>query len=324
MKDTPVVTIKNVILSPRGFPFIDSGNNWEGRWVYHPQIIQKNKQFFMFYSGKSGFSMKHSIGFATSNDAVEWSRFASNPCLVPSENKNIWDSDLVAHGFIFEKEDEYFMFYDGSPKTHWQEGIGIAKSRDLIHWKKIKENPVLKAGDFWWDKDHVSRCCVIPGKDKYFYMYYAGHDHICERIGLARSKDLLTWEKFIQEPILNLGEKDTWDEKHISDPRIIKVSQYYLMTYTGYDKKGKGSIGIAFSTDLHEWIKMTGNPILTFGKEGSWNADETGRGEIAEIGPTYYLYFSGRKGFYFRIGYGIVNMEQIISNIKKQSNGKRS
>lgn len=319
MKQIIVEKYESSILEPKGFPFWYLFGNWEGRWVYHPQIIVRNRKYYMFYSGKagySGFQMRHDIGIAISGDLRGWKRFEKNPVLSPNADSSRWDSDLVAHSYIIKKNNVYYMFYDGSPKGKWLEGIGLATSKDLINWRKKGKSAVLKSGSFWWEKNHVSRCCVVPGQKGYFYMYYAGHDGICERIGIARSKNLLSWEKFIKEPVLDLGQKGSWDERHISDPRVIKAGNYYLMFYTGYNRGFKGSIGLAYSKDMITW-KRYSDPVLSYGKKGDWDQDEAGRADILSVDGQYYIFYSGRKGMFFRIGYAKLNMRLLLKNIDK-------
>lgn len=319
------LTIKNPgpILAPKGFPYRYYSGNWEGRWVYHPQIIKKKDKYYMFYTGKSGITflgniklqLRHDIGLATSKDLKKWERYRDNPIFSPSLSKNDWDSDLVAHSYVLEKGDQYYMFYDGSPQGGWKECIGIATSKDLINWVRNDKNPVLKGGSFWWDKIHVSRCCVTWGGNGYFYMFYAGNDGICERIGVARSKDLINWDKFIKEPVVNLGTKGSWDETYVSDPKVLKVKEHYLMSYTGY-KGNRGCIGLAYSQDLVKWTKFPLNPILEPGEVGSWDQDEAVRSDFVILDNQYYLFYTGKKYFFYSSGYAKVNIEKIIKIIK--------
>lgn len=325
MNSIPLTTkIRDPILEPRGFSYLYFPGNWEARWVYHPRVIQKEGKLFLFYSGKSGvnmlgnfmFQMRQDIGLAISNNLKKWYRFEKNPILSPGAKDDEWDNDLVCHADILHNKGTYYMFYDGSEKGIWKESIGIAVSKDLINWKKIANNPVFKSGSFWWDKKHVSRCCVIKGKDKYFYMFFAGHDGSCERIGVARSKDLLSWEKFKKEPIINLGNKGDWDERFVSDPKVIKVKNYYLMTYTGY-RGYKACIGLVFSRSPVSWKKFPLNPILKHGQGGEWDEDEAARGQLVEFKGDYYLFYTGMRGFKYRVGLARVDMNEILKIIRK-------
>lgn len=319
MTDTFIKKNDNFILDTKGLPYIFLGKNWEGRVVYHPQIIKKDKQYYLFYTGTTSIQkicFRHDIGVVISNDLKNWTRYNNNPILSPGASDE-WDGGLVAHSYIIKKDNLYYMFYDGSPEKQWQEEIGLAISDNLIHWEKYENNPVLKTSDFWWDKDHVSRCCVFSEGGRY-YMFFAGHNGRCERIGLAISDDLFHWKKQGSEPVLNLGKQGDWDEFHISDPKIIKVDNTFLMFYTGYDsKKKKGRIGLALSNDLINWHKFKKNPILDVGKPGSWDCNEACRADIFQDGEQYYVVYSGRKGFRFRVGLARLDMKELLSAIQR-------
>lgn len=309
----------NIILNPKGFPLYFVGKNWEGRSVFHPQVLKKDGQYYLFYTGQTSIkqlSLRLDIGLAISEDLKNWIRYSHNPILSPGK-KGSWDSELVAHSFIIKKDNLYYMFYDGSPSREWREEIGLAVSKDLIRWEKYKNNPVLKSNDYWWDKAHVSRCCVFQEKNKY-YIYFAGNvgkNHYQERIGLAISEDLVSWKKICREPVLNLGQKDEWDGFHIADPRVIKINDLFLMFYTGYDLKKRGRIGLAFSQNLINWTKFKLNPVLNVGKRGEWDCDEACRADIFQDQDKYFIIYSGRKGFRFKIGLAKIKMERILSEI---------
>lgn len=314
------------ILQTKGFPYFYYKGNWEGRWVYHPRVIQKDKRYYLFYTGKSGINflgniklqLRQDIGVAISNDLKQWKRKKNNPIISHSIAAEDWDSDLVAHADIIKVKNKYFMFYDGSKKGIWKESIGLAESTDLIHWKRSVNKPVLKCGSFWWDTHHVSRCSVIKGNDEYFYMFFAGHDGICERIGIARSNDLIHWDKFLKEPIIDLGVEGEWDDRFVSDPKVFKVRDYYLMTYTGYNRRNiKGCVGLAYSRDLISWEKFPLNPVLKNGNNGSWDEDEATRAAIVYANKNYYLFYTGVKNFFFQIGYAQIDIDKILKFIKR-------
>lgn len=320
MKRTFVKKYPKPILSPKGFPFFYFNGNWEGRWVYHPRVIQHKGKFYLFYSGKSGFNMlfnkalqmRQDIGVVTSKGLKKWQR-QRNPVLSPSEEG--WDSDLVCHAHILRQNKKFYMFYDGSTKGKWREAIGVAESNDLINWTKMPRNPVLTSKSYWWDKAHVSRCSVIK-RTKVYYMFFAGHDGERERIGVAKSRDLTNWEK-LKEPVVDIGSPGEWDEKFISDPSIVKIGSLYLMSYTGYKGKYSG-IGLAISRDLIKWKKFSQNPILKNGKKGSWDEDEANRADFVKIGKKYYLFYTGVNGFKYSIGMAEVKMDKLMKAIKNE------
>jgi len=282
--------------------------------------------------GKTKLQMRQDIGLAISTNTKTWKRYSSNPVLSPSDAGKDWDSDLVCHSTVIKHNKKFYMFYDGSPKKAWKEAIGIATSDDLLSWQKLKENPVLRNGSYWWDSHHVSRCSVMKAKNV-FYMFYAGHDGVCERIGIAKSRDLITWKKLSRKPILDLGKVGEWDDRFVSDPKVIRVGNYYLMSYTGLKEPNseisktlanshfthaKGGVGIAYSKNLINWKKFSQNPILESGKKGSWDQDEASRADFVKTGGKFYLFYTGVNGFKYSIGIAEVKMDKLLKAIKNE------
>src|SRR3989338_4529938 len=144
--------------------------SWDALWVYHPCIVFYQNKYYMLYTGKGiGRGINHSIGLAISNNLRIWKKNKENPVFWEGE-QGVWDSDFVAHGYVFRKGSMFYMLYDGSKKENWLEEIGIAKSKDLIHWEKYGKNPIFKIGSEWWENHHVSRACIFRANG-WSYLY---------------------------------------------------------------------------------------------------------------------------------------------------------
>ena len=103
--------------------------------------------------------------------------------------------------------------------------------------------------------------------------------------GHAISNDLVNW---VNEPhVLNVGPFGSWDSKNVWAPYIIQYDGIYYMFYTGVNYSSQNpslnaqKIGVATSTDLYNWVKYSGNPVVDCGHfswtlynpEMSWSAD---------------------------------------------------
>lgn len=264
-------------------------------WAYHPIVIEKNGEYFMFYTGKSfKKGIAHHLLLAKSKDLLHWDKVSEE--VLGMGKKEKWDSDFLAHNFVFEDEGKYYMLYDGSRINDWLEEIGLAESKDLLNWKKFAKNPVFKVGKNWWEKRHVSRASIFKEKDTY-YMYYAGHDGQRERVGLVKGKSLPSLKRFLKDPVLDVGGKGEWDESSISDPRVFKYKGKYVMSYSGIDGKQKERMGLAISSDLVKWKKYEKNPILDISKNGS-DTISASRAHIVKKGKDFYIFYSSRSNKY--------------------------
>lgn len=92
----------------------------------------------------------------------------------------------------------------------------------------------------------------MPGDDEYVYMTYSGFDGKGYRNGMARSRDMLTWEKM--GIIVERGEPGDWDGATVGGyivrdhtwgelptPHVMKDGEYkgqYVLTYFATDKEG--------------------------------------------------------------------------------------
>lgn len=268
-------------------------------WAYHPCVIDKDGRYYMFYTGKKvGKGIAHYACLAISDDLESWKKEKSP--IDSGKNKNEWDSDFIAHPFIFKDGKKFYMLYDGSKKGNWLEEIGLAESHDLLNWKKYEKNPIFKVGKNWWEARHVSRCCAFKEEGKY-YLFYAGHDGQRERIGLAIGKSLLSLKRFSNEPVLDVGKKGEWDEKSISDSKIIKYKGKYLMFYSGISSEEIERVGLAESLDLKRWKKYENNPILNVSLNG-WDKISAARTDVKIFGGKIYIFYSGKRKYFYSIG----------------------
>ena len=58
-------------------PVFDPGKSWENWLVYSPSVLFDGSEYHMWYTGHSGSHI--AIGYAVSDDGVEWTRFWQNP-----------------------------------------------------------------------------------------------------------------------------------------------------------------------------------------------------------------------------------------------------
>ena len=282
-------------------PGIFSGNLAapDALWAYHPVVIKRGLRYFMVYTGKSiGLGIKHHTLIATSDNLNDWKK--EERVVLPAGKEGEWDSDFTAHGFVFEEGKTFSMLYDGSRVGDWQEEIGLAQSGDLRFWAKHTKNPVFRVGTSRWEKRHVSRCSIFKRQGEY-HLYYAGHDGERERIGLATGKTLTSIAKRLPEPVLDVGGRGAWDEKSISDPRVIQWRGEYLMFYSGIDGKGIERTGVATSPDLIHWRKYADNPILDV-TGGGWDSISASRAFPFVENNRITLFYSGRKKYFYGIG----------------------
>ncbi len=217
--------------------------------------------------------------------------------------KILWDS------WFIKVNNEYHVFYlqaiitEDSDKRHDNAvSIGHAVSEDLVHWNELPA-ALEKGEDDAWDNLALWTGSVIEKDNKYFMFYTGRNKNIdqkwIQKIGLAVSDDLITWEKSARNPILLAGEYYTIDNQKNKlnkigawrDPFVFydTESKRYYMAISARDKQfGReynGCVALAESTDLFHWEILP--PVFSPGIY-----DEIETTQIIYHNKLYYLFFS--------------------------------
>ena len=54
-------------------------------------------------------------------------------------------------------------------------------------------------------------------------------------IGYATSSDEINWTKDTDNPVLDLGLRGSWDDRIVSNPKVIYLNYTFHMWYSGND-----------------------------------------------------------------------------------------
>jgi predicted GH43/DUF377 family glycosyl hydrolase len=251
-----------------------SSGEWDVNLDYIGSVIFSDDTYTMWYSGW-GNDIR-GVGLATSIDGIAWTKEANNP-VFGAGPEGSWDQDYVSCGDVTMVNDTFHMWYTGYKDGYENSAIGHATSADGINWERDPANPVLTVepeGDWKYEFVWVDEV-IFTGSE--FHMWYAAGDlppndkegAICH----ATSPDGSNWKRDSNNPVLEPGEPEEWDNPSIGFTSVIFDGARFHMWYAG----GKDpddhiyDIGYAISTDGSDWDKYTGNPVLKKGPGGSWD-----------------------------------------------------
>jgi beta-1,2-mannobiose phosphorylase / 1,2-beta-oligomannan phosphorylase len=161
---------------------------WEKVAVMCPHVIwdEQEKIFKMWYSGGEQYE-PDAIGYATSNDGLNWTKHKSNPVFA-NNTQNEWEQHKVTACQVIKRKSDYLMFYIGFKNIDYAQ-IGMARSKDGIsNWERFTNNPIIRPGA-GWDASAVYKPYAIPEKN-YWLLYYNGRREGHEQIGIAIHKGL--------------------------------------------------------------------------------------------------------------------------------------
>jgi len=88
-----------------------------------PTVVQnKESDFEMWFSYRSGSGEKYRIGYATSENGVNWKLDLDNAGIAVSTAG--WDSEMIEYPFVFDHEGHRYMLYNGN--GYGKTGFGLA------------------------------------------------------------------------------------------------------------------------------------------------------------------------------------------------------
>ena len=154
---------------------------WDNCFLEGPSVIFEDGQYKMWYAAYdcnvNGQTTdgKVNIGYALSDDGINWEKFSGNPVLTTTTNA--WDDITVQDPHVISYNGQYHMWYGGTDREdNYFQQTGYAWSDDGITWTKSAANPVLQRGAHGqWDANTASFPSVMI-KGGSMYMWYTGND----------------------------------------------------------------------------------------------------------------------------------------------------
>jgi len=187
------------------------------------------------------------IGLAQSANGHQWQKQGA-PVLDVGP-RGSWDERGVADPYVIQAGRAYYMFYLGTDRARRQR-LGVAMSGDGIIWYKLRSNPILELGGYGaFDEQGLGEPAVWTAHG-YYWMLYTGRDRReVRRLGLARSRDGIVWEK---QPSIFAGD-EPWDSKVLCDPSVLAERDRVRVWFGGGDVAGPdqnihGQIGLGMLT----------------------------------------------------------------------------
>jgi len=177
-------------------------------------VLFDGATYRMWYTGLSSAASSSVIGYATSSDGVNWTKYPT-PVLTPTPGT--WDNRSIRMGWVIFDGGVFKMWYD-STSAAGIEGISYATSIDGISWTKYVGNPVVGGGRSAYSSAYPS---VIEDGPLY-KRWYSGQDARQNAgVGFAYSDDGLHWTKDTGSPVLNAAGNEC----------VVLVGTIYLMYY---------------------------------------------------------------------------------------------
>jgi predicted GH43/DUF377 family glycosyl hydrolase len=202
---------------------------WEGGYIAaNGALLSEANQFLYWY--QAGRPAR--IGLARSADGRSWSKLPE-PVLTGGP-RGSWDERDVADPYVIRAGGAYYLYYLGMDRARRQR-LGVAVSADGVRWHKWRSNPILELGaPGAFDEAGLGEPAVwaSPG---WYWMLYPGRDrHENRRIGLARSRDGVRWNR-VSESAVIAGDRP-WNARVVCDPEVETTPQGVRVWFGGGDR----------------------------------------------------------------------------------------
>lgn len=170
-----------------------------------PGIFYENGTFYLYTeSSANGYS----ITLATSTDGINFTKQGT----LLTASAGTWDSGGIGTPSLTKKGSTYYLHYHGFNTTTNQMYLGVALSSSPTGpFTKYAGNPVLPAGPSGtYDDGTAGRRGIVLENGVYYMAYeaataasgYADFSTSKWTLAMAKSTDLLHWEKLSQNPVI--------------------------------------------------------------------------------------------------------------------------
>jgi predicted GH43/DUF377 family glycosyl hydrolase len=159
----------------------------------------------------------------------------------------------------------------------------------FVNWRRVSEQPIISPVGNGWESAGTFNPAVIVRDHKFVMLYRAQDANGTSRLGYAESEDGIHFTRRPQ-PVLS-PETDYEKDGGVEDPRLVKFSDTYYLTYTGYNKKD-AQLCLATSKDIIHWERKG---VILPAYKGNWNVRWTKSGAIVpqKMRGKYWMYFLG-------------------------------
>lgn len=223
------------------------------------------------------------------------------------DDKWIWDFWFAQDG------PTYHVFYLQAPRSlkkeklrHWHVSIGHAVSDDLQTWQVLPDALAPNPLPAWDDKSTWTGSIIQH--NGVWYLFYTGtslaDEGFIQRVGLATSTDLLTWQRYASSPLIEADgryyeqlDRTLWHDQAWRDPYVIKhptdgnFYAYITARANTGPADGRAVIALARSGDLLNWEVLP--PVTSSGEFGQMEVPQ-----LVEIEGRYYLLFCTSADMY--------------------------
>lgn len=158
--------------------FRPKAGDWSCGRAIDAEVVAFNNQYFLYYATRDTAYKIQQQGVAvaplsTNFNKNDWKEIPNMPMLKPELD---WEQDCIEAASCIQKGKYLYMFYAGAYNNKPQQ-IGIARSKDGIHWTRLSKEPFLKNGAKGsWNESESGHPNVFKAQDGRYYLFFQGNN----------------------------------------------------------------------------------------------------------------------------------------------------
>lgn len=243
---------------------LDRVGDAEKPGICAPAALLYEGKIHLFYQTYGRF-VGDSICHAYSEDGIHFTRNETNPIIRAEGSWNCGraiDADVVIMG------DELYMYFATRDPELKTQMLAAAKCPldgkfDRLSWQIYSDKSILRP-ELPWEQECIEAAAAMTRFGK-VYLFYAGAYNNCpQQIGVAVSRDGISFERIFNEPFLKNGEPGSWNESESGHPYVFEDDdgRVYLF-YQGNNTKGStwylSKKEVAFRNEIPYIIEQAGD-----------------------------------------------------------------
>ncbi len=214
---------------------IGAAGSWillESNNIYEvPRLRKFDGRYWMIYHAypNQGYEAGGAImGLAWTEDETlrRWNRL-EEPIFTYAGQAD-WEKSGLYKCCFFEHDGQFWMFYNakGESKWPWKEETGLAHSKDMIHWERYADKPIMACKENTFYNWFYSDPCIRYDGERWLNFGF-GFDLVHAQGLLAFSDDLYHWDT-LEEPLIPHGKPGELNEIHAHKSFVvINNGNYY-------------------------------------------------------------------------------------------------
>lgn len=277
-------------------PIFRPTGSWNCGRAIDAEVIAFKGKYFLYFATRDPQFERQLLGVATAPIGTDfrrndWTLALDAPILQPELP---WEGKCCEGATVIEYKKKLYMFY-AADYNNCPQQIGLAVSKDGIHWRRCSDQPFLRNGlPGEWNESESGHPCVYRDQQGQTHLFYQGNN-THGRHWLLTSVPL-KWSKKgpqVVYPETYSPPKGGWGvlviDADAPDPSVIRVADTYYAAATSGNKPQ--AYQRYRSKDLLTWEPMG----FIFDKWPEWTDGSFWAPELFDLCGRTMCYYTARQ-----------------------------